>query len=81
MKIFRNRWFIVAVLMLSAVSGHSWQVECFVAGTQILMADGSSKNIEDIQPGLGPKLQYRHQAIREPCGHHRDDGTAQRYRR
>lgn len=34
MKIFRNRWFIVAVLMLSAVSGHSRQVECFVAGTQ-----------------------------------------------
>lgn len=51
MQIFRNRWFIVAVLMLSAVSGHSRQVECFVAGTQILMADGSSKNIEDIQPG------------------------------
>ena len=51
MQIFRNRWFIVAVLMLSALSGHSRQVECFVAGTQILMADGSSKNIEDIQPG------------------------------
>lgn len=50
MQIFRNRWFIVAVLMLSALSGHSRQVECFVAGTQILMADGSSKNIEDIQP-------------------------------
>lgn len=53
MQIFRNRWFIVAVLMLSAVSGHSRQVECFVAGTQILMADGSSKNIEDIQRPTG----------------------------
>ena len=29
----------------------TWETTCFVAGTKVLMADGSSKNIEDVKQG------------------------------
>ena len=61
MKISKSLCFVAAGLILSSTSVSSLTpyfsrdrarlTECFVAGTQILMADGSSENIEDIQPG------------------------------
>ena len=61
MRISRSLCFVAAGLILSSISVSSLTpyfsrdrarlTECFVAGTQILMADGSSENIEDIQPG------------------------------
>ena len=51
MRISKSLCFVAAGLTFFAVSSYSRQVECFIAGTQILMADGSSENIEDIQPG------------------------------
>ena len=63
MKIFKSLCFVAAGLILSSASVSSFSlttnlradraeiIECFVTGTQIFMADGSSENIEDIQPG------------------------------
>ena len=63
MKISKSLCFVAAGVILSSTSVSSSPlttnlrgdraeiIECFVAGTQILMADGSSENIEDIQPG------------------------------
>jgi len=39
-------WDIIPLLVLIAVAA-----ECFTAGTQVAMADGSTKNIEDVQVG------------------------------
>lgn len=63
MRISKSLCFVAAGLILSSTSVSSSPlttnlrgdrtrlIECFVAGTQILMADGSSENIKDIQPG------------------------------
>ena len=63
MRISKSLCFVAAGLILSSASVSSSSlttnlpgdgaglIECFVAGTPILMADGSSENIKDIQPG------------------------------
>ena len=61
MRISKSLCFVAAGVILSSTSVSSLMpyfsrdrarlTECFVAGTPILMADGSSENIEDIQPG------------------------------